>query len=106
MEEKSIFIEYFGDSPYMKVLNFLIGGQEFDYSMTEIARGAEVGWSAFTRVWAHLLEKDIIKQTRTIGNAKLFKLNKNNPFVKRLIKFDLELTKLETSKLNQKEISA
>ena len=98
-EEKSIFVEYFGGSPYVKVLDFLIEGQMFDYGMTEAARGAGVGWSAFTPIWAKLLEKNIIIQTRTIGNAKLFKLNKKNPFVEKLIKFDNELTKMETSKL-------
>ena len=99
MEEESIFVEYFGSSPFVKILDFLIEGQDFDYSMTEIAKGANVGWSAFTRVWKSLLEKEIVIQTRAIGNAKLFKLNKKNPSVLSLIKFDWELTKLETNKL-------
>lgn len=98
-ESQSIFVEYFGGSPYVKVLDFLIQGQEFDYSMTEVARGAGVGWSAFTRIWEKLLDKEIITSTRTIGNAKLFKLNKKNLFVQRLIKFDWELTKMETDKM-------
>ena len=103
-EEKSIFVEYFGSSPYVKVLDFLIQGQEFDYSMTEVARGARVGWSAFTRIWKQLLDKEIILPTRTIGNAKLFKLNKKNPFVEKLIKLDWELTKIETNKLMNKSL--
>jgi len=103
-EGQSIFVEYFGSSPYVKVLDFLIQGQEFDYSMTEVARGAGVGWSAFTRIWQKLLEKEIIIPTRAIGNAKLFKLNKKNQFVIKLIKLDLELTKMETEKLTKKEV--
>jgi len=103
-EEQSIFVEYFGSSPYIKVLDFLIQGQEFDYSMTEVARGAGVGWSAFTNIWERLLNKEIIVPTRTIGNAKLFKLNKRNPFVAKLTKFDLDLTKLETDKLFNKKL--
>jgi len=98
-ESKSTFVEYFGSSPYIKVLDFLIQGQEFDYSMTEVARGAEVGWSAFTKIWKKLLEKQIIIPTREIGNAKLFKFNKKNPFVERLIKFDWELSKLASDKV-------
>lgn len=104
-KQQSIFVEYFGSSPYVKVLDFLIQGQAFDYSMTEVARGAEVGWSAFTRIWEKLLNKEIITATRTIGNAKLFKLNKKNPFVLKLIKFDWELTKLETDKLLNKNLA-
>jgi len=105
MGEKSIFVEYLGGSPYVKVLDFLIEGQEFDYSMTEVARGSNVGWSAFTRIWKELLGKDIIVSTREIGNAKLFKLNKKNLFVQKLIKFDWELTKLDTE-TNVKSIKA
>ncbi len=100
MEEQSIFVEYLGNSPYIKVLDFLIEGQMFDYSMTEVARGAGVGWSAFTAIWEKLLTKNIIIPTRTIGNAKLFKLDKKNPFVEKLIKLDLELTKIETERLS------
>ncbi|MDO8459606.1 MAG: hypothetical protein Q7S74_00715 [Nanoarchaeota archaeon] len=102
-ESVSIFVEYFGSSPYVKVLDFLIEGQDFDYSMTEVARGAKVGWSAFTRIWEQLLKKEIIVSTRVIGNAKLFKLNRKNPSVIKLIKFDWDLTKLETEKFNKKE---
>ncbi len=107
MEEQSIFVEYFGNSPYIKVLDFLIQGQEFDYSMTEVAKGAGVGWSTFTNTWTKLLNKNIIMPTREIGNAKLFKLNKQNPFVEKIIKMDKELTKFETDKLlNNSEIKA
>ena len=92
--QKSIFVEYFGDSPYIRVLDFLIGGHMFDYSMTEIARGAGVGWSVFTKIWVNLLRKNIIAPTRTIGNAKLFKLNLENPAVKKIVQIDWELSKL------------
>jgi hypothetical protein len=106
-EETSVFVEYFGSSPYVKVLDFLIAGQEFDYSMTEVARGAGVGWSAFTKVWEKLLGKKIITPTREIGNAKLFRLNKDNPIVGKIVQLDWELTKLATDKfLKEKEIKA
>jgi len=101
---KSIFIEYFGDSPYIKVLDFLIEGQEFDYNMTEVAKGAGVGWNAFTKIWKHLFDKNLIIKTREIGNAKLFKLNRENPVVKKLIKFDIELTKLESDRISDKPL--
>ena len=103
-EEQSVFVEYFGGSPYIKILDFLIQGQDFDYSMTEIARGAGVGWSAFSSVWVKLLDKEIVVATREIGNAKLFKLNKENSFVKKLIKLDGEMTKFENDKFLENSI--
>lgn len=103
-EEKSIFLEYFGTSPMIRILDFLISARIFDYSMTEIARNANVGWSAFTSVWKHLLNKRIVVQTRTIGNAKMFKLNLENPAVQKLVKLDQELTKMETNKFLTKKV--
>ena len=100
-ESKSVFVEYFGDSPYIRVLDFLIQGHMFDYSMTEIARGASVGWGTFSRIWVSLLEKKIIIQTRVIGNARLFKLNLGNLAVQKLVKFDWELTKLATEEVTK-----
>ena|SRR3989338_5170949 len=108
MEEKSVFVEYFGDYPLIRVLDFLIEGREMDYSMTEIAKNAGVGWTAFLALWPQLVEKEIVILTRKVGNAKLYKLNTKNPWVKELIKMDFIITKLETEKLLSKkeEISA
>lgn len=107
MEEKSVFVEYFGDYPLIRVLDFLIEGRDMDYSMTEIAKNAGVGWTAFLALWPQLVEKKIVLFTRKIGNAKLFRLNTKNPWVKELIKMDQIITKIETEKLlSKKEITA
>jgi len=98
-DENSVFVEYFGGSPYIKVLDFLIQGQDFDYGMTEVARGAGVGWSAFSSVWLKLVEKEIVVLTRMVGNAKMFRLNKDNVFVEKLLRLDEELTELENDRL-------
>ena len=84
MEEKSAFAEYFGDYPLIRVLDFLIEGRDMDYSMTEIAKNSSVGWTAFSDIWPHLTKKEIVIFTRKIGNAKLFRLNTKNSWVKNL----------------------
>ena len=106
MEEKSVFAEYFGDYPLIRVLDFLIEGRDMDYSMTEIAKNSSVGWTAFSDIWLHLTKKEIVIFTRKIGNAKLFKLNTKNSWVKELIRMDNVITKLETEKILSKEITA
>ncbi|MBN1501905.1 hypothetical protein JW930_00035 [Candidatus Woesearchaeota archaeon] len=104
MEEKSVFVEYFGDYPLIRVLDFLILGRDIDYSMTEIAKNSCVGWTAFSEIWPRLVNKRIVAFTRKIGNAKLYKLNIKNPWVKELIKMDKVITKLETEKMLSKEM--
>lgn len=97
--EDNIFLEYFGKTPFIKVLDFLIIGKDFDYSLTEIAKGAEVGWTSFSKVWAVFLKKDIVKHTRNIGKARLYKLNIENPLMKKIVAMHWEILKYETDKL-------
>ena len=106
--EKSVFVEYFGDYPLIRVLDFLILSRGMDYSMTEIAQDSGVGWSSFSEIWSKLVEKDIVKLTITIGNAKLYKLNLGNPWVKELIRMDKTITRVETDKilLKKQQIAA
>ena len=106
-DDKSVFLEYFGDYPLMRILDFLIESRGMDYSMTEIAKNSNVGWTAFSEIWPQLIEKNIVTNTRKIGNAKLYKLNIQNLWVKELIKIDSLITRLETNKLlKEKELTA
>jgi len=107
MKEKSIFADYFGDTPMVRLLNFLILGKDFDYSMTDIAEGNHVGWTSFTRAWGKLEKRKVVMHTRNIGRAKLYKLNTQDPTVQKLIKLHWEIIKTETDKmLSKKKIIA
>ena len=95
---ESIFVEYFGRTSIAKVLDFLIVGRDFDYSITDIARGACVGWSAFMRIWKFLVAKKVVVFTRKVGRAELYKLNVADPTVASLVRLYWEITKSETEK--------
>jgi len=82
---KTLFKETFGDTPKTRVLEFLIEGRELDYSISDIAEGAEIGRTTLFRIWEDLKKADIIKHTRIIGNARLYQLNIQNPFVKKTV---------------------
>ena len=104
MKEITIFREALGDSPVIKVLDFLIEGRGLDYSLTDIAENAHIGWTTLHRIWDKLVQLNIVVPTREIGRAKLFKLNEENPAVERLIKLYDTLLYLETEKYFTKEI--
>ena len=91
-EQKSIFLEFFGESPQLKVLNFLITFQLFDYPLTEIAKNSEVSYSTLQIFWNKLERNNIVIKTRRVGKSDLYKLNTNNPAVQQLIKLDWNLT--------------
>ena len=104
MKETTIFREALGDSPVIRVLDFLIEGRGLDYSLTDIAENANIGWTTLHRIWDKLIRLNIVVPTREIGRAKLFKLNEENPAVERLIKLYDTLLYLETEKYFTKEI--
>jgi len=83
--EETIFTKAIGNTPKIKVLEFLIEGRELDYSISDIAEGAGIGRTTLFRIWKDLVDTKIIKHTRDIGNAKLYKLNMGSPFVKRMV---------------------
>jgi hypothetical protein len=88
MQTKSLFIEFMGDSPTIRVLDYLLTERELDFSITDMASNAGIGRATLYRIWDGLMENEIILPTRTIGKAKLFKLNVNNPKIKKLIEID------------------
>lgn len=92
-EEKTVFLGIFGDSPILRVLDFLTVNEDFDYSMTDIANLSGVGYSTLKLFWYKLEESEIVKQTRIVGKAKMYKLNIANPIVKKFRDFYWETTK-------------
>lgn len=84
-KEKTIFLQYMGDSPKTRILDFLINGRMFDYSLTDIANKSGVSWSTFKRIWPSFITQKLVKHTRDIGKAKLFKLNFENPIIEKIL---------------------
>ncbi|GAI24318.1 unnamed protein product [marine sediment metagenome] len=93
MEEKSIFLSIIGDSPKARILDFLLMFPKFDYPLTDIARNSNVGYSTLQLLWPDFVKREIVIQTRTIGKAKLFKLNEESPIVKEMLNWSWNLTK-------------
>ena len=91
--EDSIFVQVFGGSPVMRVLDFLITFADFDYPLTEIAKNSRISYSTLQTFWAKLVSNKIVIKTRRVGKSDLFKLNTKNPAVQQLIHLDWNLIK-------------
>lgn len=101
MEYKSSFRLVFGNSPIVKVIDFFLDNREFDYSLTNIAKNSDIGWSTLHGFWKNVVKLGIVTKTRRIGRAELYKLNLNSPVVKKLIDLDKDISK----KMIQEEIN-
>jgi DNA-binding transcriptional ArsR family regulator len=84
MKETSLFLDYVGDSPRMKILQYLIEGRDFDYTLTDILNSG-VSWGTLNHLIPKLVELGLLLKTRKIGRATLYKINQKNIAVKQLI---------------------
>jgi len=92
-ENKSLFLRNFGDTPQLRVLDFLIDNNFFDYPITEIAREANVSYNSIILFFPQMIDSGILIKTRKVGKSDYFKLNVENEFIKNLIKLDWILVK-------------
>jgi len=84
---KSVFLQEEGDTPKNRIWSFLIIHSEYDYSMKDIARYSDVGYTTLKKLWKEFREKNIVIQTRFVGKAKMYKLNLKNPIAQRFIDY-------------------
>lgn len=92
-ENKSFFLMQFGDTPQLRVLDFLIGFNFFDYPLTEIARNSNVSYNSLKSFFDNFLKSGIVIKTRKVGKSDYYKLNTDNSFIRDLIRLDWNLTK-------------
>jgi len=101
MEQESIMIELFGKTPELKILDFLLDNNIFDYTKTEIARGAKMTRPTLYKVWSKMIKTGLVVKTRKINRTQLYKINLESPVVKKIMeiemKFSLEEIKTEKS---------
>jgi len=104
--EKSLFVEFFGDYPMIRVLDFLLENDVFDYSKKDICRNADVSWNTLETFWPNLEEMGIVKPTRKVGKAGMHKINANSPIVKQLAELDRKLVKKSMEKMGGEKVAA
>ncbi|VVC01394.1 Uncharacterised protein [uncultured archaeon] len=92
-EEKSLFLEFFGDTPRFRLMDFLLDNPFVAYTKKEIADGSNVSWASLFNHWEELEKSGIVKVMRTIGRVKLYQLNDSSPLVKQLKQIEWELIK-------------
>ena len=85
MDEKerktSLFLQFIGDKPKWRVIDFLLENRLRDFTKTEIAKGANLSWASLYQHWGDIERKRIVKLTRVVGRAKLYQLNEKSPLV-------------------------
>jgi len=88
-EEKSVLTDFFGDTPFIKVIDFLIENIGYGYTETEIAKGSGIDWSTLSKM-LDKMERYRLIVVRKEGE-KLYKVNEKNSLVKDLLNLEMDL---------------
>jgi len=97
--KESLFLKAYGDNPKLRVMEFLITFQDYDYSMKEIAKNAEIGYTTLKEFWQEFVKRRIVKKTRIVGKAKMFKLNLDNKEVQLFVKLYWTVIEQQTNRI-------
>jgi len=90
--EKSSFTLAFGNSPFVKVLDFFMQFEDFDYPISFVSKETETKWETVEKVIEALIKKGIIKRTRKMGKSWLYTLNKENKLTHLLLDVDMKIS--------------
>ena len=102
--EESLFLKAFGiKSPALRILDFLMDNKAYDYSKTDIAKGAGISRTTLFTAWENLVKNGLVRETREVGRAKMYKLNLKSPVVKKFIELDNAICDHYTSQLEKQE---
>ncbi len=89
---KSVFMEIFGASPAVRVLDYLLSVYPLDCSISDVAENAQVSRTTlYYTIIPDLIKNEVPGMTRKLGKMKLYKLNEKNPLVTKLLEIDKEM---------------
>ncbi len=86
--EKSLLIEFLGENPIFRIIDFLIENKGLDVTKKDIIEKAGISRAAFFKYWGQIEKQDIVLVTRKFGKTKLYTLNSGNPIVKKLLELE------------------
>jgi len=101
-KSKSLFLMQLGDTPKLRVLDFLIDNHFFDFPMTAIAKESSVSYNSIKKFFGNFIRSGVVIKTRRIGKSDYYKLNLDNLFIKNLTKIDWILAK--SDRVDKKEL--
>lgn len=105
--DETLFLKAFGiKSPVLRILDFLMDNKAYDYSKTDIAKGAGISRTTLSSAWENLEKNGLVKETREVGRAKMYKLNLNSPVVRKFIELDNAICDLYASQLERQEAAS
>jgi AraC-like DNA-binding protein len=91
-KHQSLLIKTLGDSPKLRIIDFFMDNPLFDFTKKEVIEVLGMSKSTFYKYFADIEKYGIVKVSRKIGKAKLYKVNLDHPLVKMLMEYEIQLS--------------
>lgn len=102
---ETLLIKMFGNSPKIRILDIFMDNPYFDFTKSEVIRELGMSKQTFYKYFRELEELRIVKPTRRIGRATLYKINNDHPLVKKLneiiAEVSLQIAEQEAEKMKK-----
>ena len=89
---ESILIKTLGDSPKLRIIDFFLDNPLFDFTKKEVIEALGMSKQTFYKYFPDLEKYNIVKVSRKIGRAKLYKINLEHPLIKMLKEYEKKLS--------------
>jgi DNA-binding transcriptional ArsR family regulator len=101
---ESILIRTLGASPKLRIIDFFLDNPLTDFTKKEVIEALGMSKQTFYKYFPDLERDKIVKVTRKIGKAKLYRINLNHPLIEMLREYEkrISLEIAEKEKLTQK----
>jgi len=103
-EYQSILLKTLGDSPKLRIIDFL-DNPLFDFTKKEVIEALGMSKQTFYKYFPELEEYKIVVVSRKIGGAKLYKINLKHPLVNMLREYEtkvlLQIAEQEAEKMKK-----
>jgi len=80
----SILLKAFGYSPKLRILDIFLTNPYLDFSKEELIRELGMSKQTLYKNFKDLVELGVVKVSRNIGRATMYRINREHPLVKKL----------------------
>ena len=80
-EYESILLRMLGNSPRMRIVDFFLDNPLFDFTKKEVIEALGMSKRTFYKYFPDIEEDGVVRVSRRIGRAKLYKVNPENLLV-------------------------
>lgn len=102
-ENESLLLKIIGSTPELRIVDFLMDNLTLDFTKKEIMESIGMAKRTLYRALPKLEKEGVVKVSRKIGKAKLYKINDENLIITYFRKIERELSLREAIKAEEQE---